>query len=240
MDTTTEPTVRSIVVQDFRTASIFEKYGIDFCCHGNVGLRTACETKGVQVDQVKSEIAFLNSLTQPHKEFLEALDLDGLVDHIVSRHHAYVRRATPALIAHTRKIASVHGKNHPELMTVAAHFETIAADLAAHMIKEERVLFPYFAMLGMAARGESPFVPAPFGTAANPIRMMETEHEAAGDLTAEIRTATREYQPPADACTTYHVTLQELQEFEKDLHVHVHLENNILFPSALELERRFL
>ncbi len=240
METIVEPTVRSIVIQDFRTASVFEKYGIDFCCHGNVPLSTACEEQGVPLQRVESEIALLESMAQAQKGKFDVMDIDELVAHIIERHHAYVRRVTPALLAHTKKIASVHEKNHPELLGVANDFQKIATDLASHMMKEERVLFPYLAMLGMAARSEAPFVRAPFGSAANPIRMMETEHESAGDLAAAIRNATREYQPPADACTTYRVSLQELQEFERDLHTHVHLENNILFPRALELEQRFL
>ena len=240
METVVEPTVKSIVTKDFRTASVFEKFGIDFCCHGNVPLRSACEEKGVRLERVEEEIALLGPQGESTDSTFESMEIDELVEHIIARHHAYVRRITPALLGHTEKIASVHGARHPELLAVAAQFRTVAADLATHMAKEERILFPYLAMVGAAARGDVRFTPAPFGTAANPIRMMEAEHETAGDLMGAIRAATKEYEPPEDACTTYRVTLQELREFETDLHTHVHLENNILFPKALDLELRFL
>ena len=138
--------------------------------------------------------------------------------------------------AHTRKVAEVHGDHHPEVREIAQRFDLVVADLTAHMAKEERMLFPYISRLSAAARGgELPV--APFGTIANPIGMMEIEHKNAGDHLAAIRTLSAGFVPPSDACTTFKVTYQELQAFEADLHRHVHLENNILFPRALDLER---
>jgi regulator of cell morphogenesis and NO signaling len=239
MDTAVEKTVKSIVNEDFRAASVFEKYSIDFCCHGNVPLSEACAQKGVDQRTVLSELARIGSSGNGEAASFKTLDLDTIVDHIIRRHHAYIRKISPTIIAHTQKIASVHGKNHPELIDVAERILSITSDMANHMMKEERVLFPYIKGLAAAARGEEEFQPAPFGSIANPIRMMEAEHERAGDTMGTIRSETDEYNPPEDACTTYRVTLQELQEFERDLHSHVHLENNILFPRAIALEKRF-
>ncbi len=240
MNTSSEVTVKSIVIDDYRAASIFERYGIDFCCHGNVSLHSACTEKGIQTELVQEELRLLQREQGSPRQAAGELALDEIIQIILSRHHAYVRRISSPLIAHTRKIASVHGKNHPELLGVADLTEKILSDMFSHMMKEERILFPYIASLAEAARGESSFIPAPFGTIANPIRMMEADHANAGEETATIRKATHDYQPPDDACTTYRVTLQELQAFEQDLHAHVHLENNILFPRSIELERQFL
>lgn len=239
MDTAVEKTVKSIVNEDFRAASVFEKHSIDFCCHGNVSLSEACAQKGIDQKTVLSELSQLDTSGMGEAASFTMLDLDTIVDHIIRRHHAFVRRISPTIVAHTQKIASVHGKNHPELIDVAERIFTITSDMANHMMREERVLFPYIKGLAAAARGEKEFEPAPFGSVANPIRMMEAEHERAGDTMGVIRSETDEYNPPDDACTTYRVTLQELEEFERDLHAHVHLENNNLFPRAIELERRF-
>jgi regulator of cell morphogenesis and NO signaling len=148
-----------------------------------------------------------------------------------------VRRAIETIGAHTRKVASVHGERHPETLEVADSFAAVADDMSQHMLKEERMLFPYIVRLAEAARSGSPAPQAPFGSVANPIRMMEMEHQGAGDLMAAMRQATSNFTPPSDGCTTYKVTYKELEEFEADLHRHVHLENNLLFPKALELER---
>ena len=238
MDTAVENTVKSIVNEDFRAASVFEKYSIDSCCHGNVSLSEACAQKGIDQKKVLSELARLETSGDGEAASFKMLDLDTIVDHIIRRHHAYVRKISPTIVAHTQKIASVHGDNHPELIDVAERIFAITSDLANHMMKEEHVLFPYIKGLAAAARGEKELDPSPFGSVANPIRMMEAEHERAGDTMGAIRTETENYNPPDDACTTYRVTLQELEEFERDLHAHVHLENNNLFPRAIELEKR--
>ena len=166
--------------------------------------------------------------------------IDELVDYIVNVHHRYVREATPLISAHTQKVAEVHGKNHPEVIAIARHFEMVAADLTAHMMKEERMLFPYFKALVEAKRSGGAFTPPPFGRAQNPIAIMEAEHQAAGDELYSIRSMSGNYLPPQDACTTYRVTFKELKQFELDLHQHVSLENNILFPKAVALEQELI
>jgi regulator of cell morphogenesis and NO signaling len=158
--------------------------------------------------------------------------VDRLVDHIVATHHAYVRSALPRIAASLTTLMEVHGARHPELAQIAARFDGVAQDFLQHMRKEEHVLFPYVREL--AARG--PRRPSPFGTVENPIRMMEREHEHSDAQMREIRHLANGYVPPPDGCATYRACFDELAQFERDLHRHVHLENNVLFPRAVELE----
>jgi regulator of cell morphogenesis and NO signaling len=235
----TDATIGEMVTDNFRTAAVFQSYGIDFCCRGNRTLAQACAEKGIDREAVLADLRKIdgNGGGDPLPKF-DLWELDFLMDYIVNNHHSYVRRMLPTLYQHTAKIASVHGGNHPELMRVASGFAAIGQELEQHMLKEEQVLFPFIKRLVAARRaGMTPAAP-PFGTVRNPIAMMQREHQNAGDEMALIRELTNNYTPPEDACTTYRVTLQELQEFEQDLHRHVHLENNILFPKALRLEEQ--
>ena len=161
--------------------------------------------------------------------------VDALVAYIVRHHHAYVRRVLPSMVAHTRKVAASHGGGHPELEEIATIVEEVAEEMTAHMMKEEEVLFPYIEQLELARRLREPVPAALFGSVEKPIAMMEHEHEHAGLAMARIRELSRDYAPPAGACTTYLTCFRELEEFERDLHVHVHLENNVLFPKARAL-----
>jgi regulator of cell morphogenesis and NO signaling len=236
LDSTTT-TIRAIVADDFRAASVFERYGIDFCCGGNRLIADACRDLGVDESALEAELESVLSHAGSGLPRFNTWDLDLLTGYIVSNHHAYVRQAIGALRAHTRKVAEVHGERHPEVVEIAERFEGVAQEMTQHMVKEERMLFPYIEALVAASRGgPAPF--APFGEVANPIRMMEIEHQAAGDETAAIRRLSGSYTPPADACATFQVTYKELEAFEADLHQHVHLENNILFPKAIALEHQ--
>ena len=232
----TNTTIRDIVADDFRAASVFQRHRIDFCCGGDRPLGEACREKGVDERALVGELETVTGAPGDVPRF-NSWDLDFLANYIIVNHHAYVRRAIETIGAHTQKVASVHGDRHPETQQIARNFSTIAEDMVQHMEKEERMLFPYITRLAEAQRSGQPGPSAPFGTVANPIRMMEMEHQAAGDLTAAIRELSRDFTLPEDACTTYRVTYKELEEFEADLHRHVHLENNVLFPKALELER---
>jgi regulator of cell morphogenesis and NO signaling len=228
--------IRDIVADDFRAASVFQRHRIDFCCGGDRPVGEACRERGVDAGQLVAELEAATAAPGDVPRF-NTWDLDFLATYIVSNHHAYVRRAIETLGAHTQKVAAVHGDRHPETRDVARHFAAVSEEMTQHMMKEERVLFPYISGLAEAARAGRPGPAAPFGTIANPIRMMEMEHQAAGDSMAAIRELSRDFTPPEDACTTYRVSYKELEEFEADLHRHVHLENNVLFPKALELER---
>jgi regulator of cell morphogenesis and NO signaling len=235
MTATAETTIRDIVASDFRAAAVFHKFGIDFCCGGGATLSQACEQQSLNPGQVLDALASVCATPDAGTPRFNAWDVQALVSYIVTNHHTYVREALPTIHAHTQKIASVHGENHPELLEVASLFEGVADEMTSHMMKEEHILFPYIGALGAAAQQGAAAPPAPFGSVSNPIRMMEHEHESAGAAMARIRELTGGYVPPADGCTTYRITLQELAAFEADLHAHVHLENNILFPKAKQL-----
>lgn len=240
METFRTSTIKSIVTADFRAAAIFEKYSLDFCCKGGVTIEQACADKRLNPGPVYAELAQLAGGLSGNTPHYTQWPLDELVDYIVNVHHSFVREAIPVVLAHTRKVGAVHGGNHPEVVAIARHFETVAAELQHHMMKEEQMLFPYIKGLVAAKRGLAAWTPPPFGTAQHPIRMMEAEHEAAGEELYGIRALSNNYAPPEDACTTYRVSFAELKQFEEDLHQHVHLENNILFPKAIALERELL
>lgn len=233
-------TLKEVVTDDFRAAAIFERYSLDFCCRGGRTVEDARIEKAVNKTSVLSELHQILQRDEPAADSFSGIPLSQLTGHIVATHHSYVRKMVPVLLTHTQKVAAVHGANHPEVVRIARLFEVVAAELLAHMAKEEQILFPYInSLFGASERYEQCARP-PFGTVLNPIRMMEAEHRAAGDRLYEIRSLSSIYTPPADACTTYKVTYQELQDFEMDLHQHVHLENNILFPKAVALESKQL
>jgi regulator of cell morphogenesis and NO signaling len=236
MTATFETPVRDIVTADFRTAAVFHNHKIDFCCGGAQPLADACRAVGANTDQVLAE---LNSTIADPSSTVPNFSVwtpNELIDYIVTKHHGYVRDAMPTIAAHTTKIAGVHGQRHPELAEVARLFDAVVEDMTSHMWKEEQILFPFIAALATAAAENRPAPPAPFGSVENPIHMMEMEHETAGGALARIRELTKDYQAPDDGCTTYAITLKELEAFEQDLHAHVHLENNVLFPRAIALQ----
>jgi len=234
---TTESTLRDVVAGDYRAATVFEKHGIDYCCGGARPLGAACRDAGVPAETLLAELAGLDAVPREDGRDYASMDPAALVDHIVATHHAYVRGAIPTILGHTAKVAEKHGERHPEMVEVARLFEGVAQEMTQHMMKEEQILFPYIKVLARQAASGCPAAPSPFGSVQNPIRMMEMEHESAGNAMARIRELTGGFTPPDDACTTYQATLGELDEFERDLHRHVHLENNILFPRAVEMER---
>jgi regulator of cell morphogenesis and NO signaling len=227
-------TLGDIVAHDFRAGAILDRYGLDYCCGGARSLAEGCVERGISLDLVVSDLEALDNASREHLEDEPAV----LVDYIVSRHHAYVRTSVPVIQEHLAKIVAVHGARHAELRLVHTEFSKVAKELLAHMVKEEQVLFPYIRALADAVRSDGPPPPDMFGTVQNPIRMMEIEHQEAGDGLASIRELTSGYQPPDDACGTYRLALEELEAFERDLHTHVHLENNVLFPKAVELESK--
>ena len=236
MNATPDTTIGAIVSGDYRAAAVFQRYGIDFCCGGGRTIEDACRAKSLDPGAVLADVARECATTDAAAPQFATWEPTALMDHIVSTHHAYVRQALTTISAHTRKLADVHGANHPELVEVDRLFAAVAVEMTSHMMKEEHILFPFIVQLQEAAGqgGPAPFIP--FGTVANPIHMMEEEHESAGNAMARIRELTGGYQVPADGCTTYRVGLRELDQFEQDLHAHVHLENNILFPKAMKLE----
>jgi regulator of cell morphogenesis and NO signaling len=229
-------TIREIVANDFRTAAVFQRFGLDFCCNGSRTVQQGCRDAGADELALIRELGHVMTAPAGATPRFATWEPAALVSYIVANHHAFVRQAIPPLLQHTRKIAEVHGDRHTELPHIARLFARVADEMRDHMMKEEQVLFPFILSLADAAQTGRPAPQPPFGSVANPIRTMEHEHRFVGDAMAEIRSLTDGFRAPGNACATYRVCLQELEAFEADLHAHVHLENNILFPKAVELE----
>ncbi len=230
--------IGEIVAEDFRTAAIFKKYGIDFCCKGGRTIEEACSPKSLDKDQIYSDIENLPKTDGNSIDF-NSWPLDLLADYVEKTHHRYVEEKTPVLQQFLDKLCKVHGGAHPELFEIRDLFFASAQDLAAHMKKEELILFPFVKNMVKAKIDGSAIPQPPFGTVENPVNMMKHEHTVEGERLRQIAELTNEYTPPADACNTYKVTFAMLQDFENDLHKHIHLENNILFPKAIQLEKEF-
>ncbi|MDH3649757.1 MAG: iron-sulfur cluster repair di-iron protein [Saprospiraceae bacterium] len=237
MELTTKKTVAELVVQNYKAADVFKKYGIDFCCGGKIPLEEICMKKNIDLDRIHADLLALD-LEFEDKENYESWPLDELVDHIIAKHHSYVSENLPLISQYAEKVARVHGHHRPETIEIRNQFSTLSQELTSHMMKEERILFPFIKALVYADRqGQSSPVP-PFGSVANPVSMMEHEHDTAGSLVKEISALSDNYTPPPEACNTYRVLYYKLEEFEGDLHKHIHLENNILFPKAVQLEKQ--
>lgn len=234
MQTLSEKTVRDLASSYPAAARIFESFGIDYCCGGAKSLAQACQDVQVNVGEVEQ------ALQKPQPENGDRdwknASLTELAKHIVDKHHAYVRQETDRLVPLLAKVVGVHGKNHAELAQIQSSFHALAEELTMHLMKEERMLFPYIELLETAAKSGRHAAPPMFGTVQNPVRMMMMEHDSAGEILRKMRQATGNYTLPADACMSFQMLYGALQEFELDLHEHIHLENNILFPRAIELE----
>ena len=232
--------IGDIVVSDFRSATVFKKYGLDFCCGGGKMLETACQEKSIDVSEVLADLEIISGKESLEKEQFSNWPLDQLIDHIVEEHHGYVKRAIGDLEQYLGKVVKVHGQHNPELHAILENFNLIRMELLAHMQKEEMVLFPYIKKM-VASRKDGVSLPPPmFGAVQNPIQLMEEEHEEAGGLMKKINSLSSNYTPPEHACNTYMVSFKLLEEFENDLHMHIHLENNILFPKAIVMEKELL
>jgi len=230
-------TLSEIVTTDFRAAAVFEKYGLDFCCHGNKPLIDAASEKQISTEAL---LADLEKAFQPNDTSMidfNNMELDKLVDYIIETHHSFVKEKLPFITGLGNKVVNAHGENHPEVKEITELFRGVKVEFDGHMFKEERVLFPEIKKLAEVKRGEVEYAHPPFGTIAHPIRVMEAEHENAGSAFDSIKNLSNNYNPPVDACNTFKVYYAELENFENDLHKHVHLENNILFPKSLIFEK---
>lgn len=232
-----EETLGQIAAKDLRKAQIFKKYGLDFCCGGKKTVKEACNEKGLDVTKIEQELQQAEKVPDSRPLPYNDWSLDFLADYIVNTHHSYVRKNLPDIKAYAEKVMRVHGNRHPELLRIHQLVEEVNAELTTHLVKEERILFPYIKGL-VATKANAQSIPAsPFGTIQNPINMMEMEHEMVGKNLAEIRELSNNYLLPENACASYSLLYRMLDEFENDLHLHIHLENNILFPKALEIEK---
>lgn len=233
---TTTQTVRDIATENPTAVRVFEKYGIDYCCGGRVPLAEACANKGLNVDDVIASLEAATTPSAPGEKDWAKEPLSSLAAYIVDTHHAYVTREVPRLNELAAKVVSRHGDTREELPAIQAKLAELGEELIAHQGKEEVVLFPYIGKFERYASGGAAKPRSCFGTIDHPITMMTRDHDYAGNLMAEIRTLSQSYTPPAGACPTFRAFYAGLHEFEQDLHQHIHLENNILFPRAVALE----
>ncbi|MFA7289758.1 MAG: iron-sulfur cluster repair di-iron protein [Melioribacteraceae bacterium] len=235
-----ERKVKEFVVENFKTAKLFEKYGIDYCCNGNRPLKDSLSEKKIDVESFISELEKILGENINNDEIFSAMDLVLLSQYIVNTHHKFVKEAIPVIEAHLDKVVNAHGKNHPEVSSIRDEFGILSAEMLSHMDKEEKILFPLIKYLVDSKKYNETPKSSGYGTVQNPIKKMEQEHQSAGNEMEKIRNSSGGYKLPEDACATYTVTYKELEEFEKDLFKHIHLENNILFPKAIELENELL
>jgi regulator of cell morphogenesis and NO signaling len=239
METLIEPTVGELAAQDYRKVEVFKKHGVDFCCGGKKSLSKVCKEKGINQAELEKELHLAETSGKLPSQDFGSWELGFLADYIVQTHHKYVIRAMPLIFEYTQKVSKVHGHQHPEAVEAAALFVQVIDELNRHMMKEENVLFPYIKQLSESKISGKASQPS-FGTVKNPVRMMEHEHDVVGKLMEKIRKITVNYSVPADACNSFRYAYAKLQEFEEDLHQHIHLENNILFPKAIQLEQELL
>lgn len=233
-------TIGELVAADYRKAAVFSKYGLDFCCGGKKSLKEACEAKGVDEKVVAFELSEVeNQVTNTQHDF-NAWELDFLADYIVNVHHKYVKDNVSMLYQYSDKVANRHGETHPEVIKIAQLYEKVAKEFETHMMKEENILFPLIKRLVAAKKENNSATISSLGDLAGPINVMENDHELVGGYMEEINQLSNTYTPPVDACSSYQVLYSKLDEFEKDLHQHVHLENNILFPKAIQLAKELL
>lgn len=231
-----EKTVAELVTQDFKKAEIFKRHNIDFCCGGKKTLHEVCAQKNIDFDTLKKELLQSEEKKLDSEQNFNDWDLNSLIDYIIDTHHVYVRESSPILNEFSNKVARVHGELHPEVVKINQLLNTLTQEMESHMKKEEIILFPYIKQLLETVKENNPEMTPPLQTVENPIRAMEEEHKAAGDSMSEIRNLSSNYTPPENACNTYKALYFKLKEFEEDLHKHIHLENNILFPKAIKLE----
>ena len=239
MSISTTETVGKIAAESPTTTREFEKLGIDYCCGGSRTLAEACAEANISVDQALARLEeSAKSPTPTSDRKWQEEPLAELIAHINATHHVFVRSECPRIEALAAKVTWVHGTKHPELADVQKTFSALAAELRVHLMKEEQVLFPYVVRMEEAVLAGEPAPPAMFGTVVNPIRMMMQEHDGAGDALRSLRSLTGNYRLPEDACISYRTLFDALQGFEADLHQHIHLENNILFPRAAAMETK--
>ncbi|PKL85954.1 MAG: iron-sulfur cluster repair di-iron protein [Ignavibacteriae bacterium HGW-Ignavibacteriae-1] len=239
MDLNTSQTIGSFVANDYRTATVFQKYGIDFCCKGGRTIEEVSQKKNISPDALLNELNDAVKQSNGSSIDFRTWEPDLLADYIERKHHRYVRQTIPALLQFLDKLCEVHGGNHPELFEIRAEFSASAEQLSLHMEKEEQVLFPFVRKMVASKLNESTEAASNIGEIQNPIEIMMQEHETEGDRFRKIAELSNNYATPADGCTTYRVAYALLKEFETDLHFHIHLENNILFPTALKMEKEF-
>lgn len=234
MQVSRNQTVGEVVARNYKTADVFLSKGIDFCCGGNISIGQVCQNQGVDEEKLIRDLEAVLTEKDIESDLLNRLSPGALIDYIVDTHHTFVRENLITIPPYLEKLADVHGANHAELIKVNDLFAEIVVEMKDHMQKEEEILFPYIQNL---EKGLSPKM-VKYATLNEVLDVMHAEHDAAGTGMRTINELTDGYIVPADGCNTYRVALEKLKAFESDLHRHVHLENNILFSKALQLEKK--
>ena len=236
MDFNSETKMKDIALANPAARQVLENAGLDYCCGGGKSLHEACLHANVSQEEILNRLRENAKHTRPEDLNWMAAPLCEVTRHIREKHHRYVREAIPRTRALSDRVSAKHGENHAELVDIGKLFAEVGRDMIMHMQKEEQILFPYIDALERAVNAHGSVEPPFFQTVKNPIHAMMQEHDAAGDLVRRIRVLSSEYTPPEDACTSFKTLYEALREFEADLHQHVHLENNVLFPRTVELE----
>jgi regulator of cell morphogenesis and NO signaling len=238
MQTNQSATVADIAAGSLAAVRVFERFGIDYCCGGKRPLADVCRDKGLDAEGIQRELEAATNAQGATARDWNTAPLQELAAHIVNTHHEYLKREFQPLTERLAKVYRVYNQRLGEaLIGLPEAFAGLRSEMEMHMFKEERMLFPAIVAAESAVEAGAPLPQTPFGTVGNPIRMMEAEHDSAGEALASIRTITRNFEIPDYACVTYRALMNGLKEFEEDLHLHIHLENNILFPRAIQLER---
>jgi regulator of cell morphogenesis and NO signaling len=230
-----DSTVANLVSENIKNAHVFKKHGIDFCCGGGVSISQACSDNGISLEEVLQDLSNVNVLIDKAHDY-QSWTVDYLIMHIENIHHTYVRESVPMLAEYAEKVARVHGHHYTELIEIKDLVEELATDLVNHMLKEEQILFPAIRRIVLNQANETDADLLGFNVSA-PIDVMKADHDNAGKILKKLAELTQGYEPPIGACNTYRAFYAKLEEFEQDIHLHVHLENNILFPKAIELNK---
>jgi regulator of cell morphogenesis and NO signaling len=238
MHFTTTTKVGEIAAANPAAKKVLEEAGVDYCCGGAKSLNEASTRTGVSAEEILRRLQENRHQAGPQEANWAGAPLADLTKHIVEEHHKYVRGAVPRISALLAKVKAKHGESHPELAAIEKEFLGLGQEMYAHMQKEEQILFPYIEKLERATEGRHELEPPFFGTVCNPVHRMMEEHDSAGRALQEMRSLSTGYQTPAGACESYCEVYRSLEEFEANMHAHVHLENNILFPRAVELEAK--
>lgn len=228
-------TIGAIVAENFATADIFRKYGIDFCCHGNIDFEEACAKAQVPIENISKELESANGPTSTGADFSH-WPYDLLIDYVLKIHHRSIRREGPDILRLLDTVVDKHGAAHPELTEVRTLFQHSLQDLELHLSKEEEILFPYLYRLFEAADNGLYIEPIHCGSVSHPIEAMMSDHSNEGERYKKINLLTHNYRVPEDACNGYKLLLSKIKLFEINLNEHIHLENNIIFPAAIRIE----
>jgi len=232
-----EKTIGAIAAEDLRKAEVFKKMGVEFCCGGNKTLDAACEDAGISLKEVEKALADISDQPVPSDRDYNSWELDFLADYIVNIHHNYVRESVRPLTDLADKINRVHGGAHPELAEIQEHVKILLREMVSHQIKEEKILFPFIRQMVKCKKEDKPFIDPSFGPVENPIEMMLDDHNIAAKHIHAIEELSKGYEVPRDGCESYRLYFYKLKGFDDDLHQHIHLENNILFPKAIAMEK---